>query len=360
MKSAVLYDYGKMKLRDMPKPECGDGDIIIKVKAAGICGGDLHYYKGTLKAGLGELPVILGHEFSGIIAEKGKNVDSYWNIGDRVVSENTGYACGRCPACQTGNFVSCSNRLTIGCSMNGGFSEYVKIPEQILRLYPNCIFKIPENIGFDEATVLEPASNAYKAVVQEGCIMPGDTMVVFGVGALGLMSIQHGKIAGAANIIAIGLSADKANRFELAKKYGATHCIAANEVDNVVSVVNELAGSNGVALTVDAAGAPICMKQAIEITRPIGHVVRIGMDERPYSEGLDIANVKSLTIRGHMGYNTVSWRQCIALAKAGILDLKSIISHHLPLEEYDLGFQLSIAQEATKVILEPEKTAERS
>ena len=353
MKAVVLYDYGKMQLRDVPEPEIGDGDILIKVEAAGICGGDLHYYDGSNTAGLGELPVILGHEFSGTIAKMGKNVDPYWKVGDRVVSENTGYACGYCPACQTGNFVSCSERKTIGCSMDGGFTKYVKIPEQILRLYPNCLFHIPDNIGFDEATVLEPASNAYKAVIQEGCLMPGDTLVVFGVGALGLLTIQHGKIAGAAKIIAIGLSGDKAVRFDMAKKYGATHCIASDEADDVVKMVKEIAGPNGVAVAVDAAGAPVCLHQATEMTRSIGYVVRIGMNDRPYGYGFDDVNVKSLTIRGHMGYNTVSWRQCIALAEAGILDLKSIISHHLPLDEFDKGFQLSIRQEATKVILTP-------
>lgn len=353
MKAAVLYNYGKMELRDVPEPEIGAGDILIKVEAAGICGGDLHYYKGTLKAGLGELPVILGHEFAGTIAQKGKNVDSYWQIGDRVVSENTGYACGHCPACQTGNFVSCSERKTIGCSMDGGFAKYVKIPEQILRLYPNCLFHIPDNIGFDEATVLEPASNAYKALIQEGGLIPGDNLVVFGVGALGLLTIQHGKIAGASKIIAIGLSTDKATRFDMAKKMGATHCIASDETDDVVSLVKEIAGPNGIAVAVDAAGAPICLNQATQMTRSIGRVVRIGMNESPYGYGLDEVNVKSLVIRGHMGYNTVSWRQCISLAEAGILDLKSIISHHMPLDEYDKGFQLSIKQEATKVILTP-------
>lgn len=353
MKAAVLYDYGKMALREVPEPTIGDGDILIKVEAAGICGGDLHYYKGTLKAGLGELPIILGHEFAGTIAKKGKNVDPYWQVGARVVSENTGYACGHCPACQTGNFVSCSERKTIGCSMDGGFTKYVKIPEQILRLYPNCLFHIPDNIGFDEATVLEPASNAYKALIQEGGLIPGDNLVVFGVGALGLLTIQHGKIAGASKIIAIGLSADKAVRFDMASKFGATHCIAADEVDDVVSLVKDIAGPNGIAVAVDAAGAPVCLHQATEMTRSIGRVVRIGMNEAPYGYGLDDVNVKSLTIRGHMGYNTVSWRQCISLAEAGILNLKSIISHHMPLSDYDKGFQLSIKQVATKVILTP-------
>lgn len=237
--------------------------------------------------------------------------------------------------------------------MNGGFTKYVKIPGKILSLYPNCLFKIPDNIGFDEATVLEPASNAYKAVIQEGGLMPGDVVVVFGVGALGLLTIQQAKIAGAAKIIAIGLTGDKAFRFPLAEKFGATQTIAANEVEDIVSLVKEIAGPNGVAIAVDAAGAPTCLHQATQMTRSIGRVVRIGMNDKPYNYGMDEVNVKSLIIRGHMGYNTVSWRQSIALAEAGILDLKSLISHHMPLNEFDRGFQLSLKQEATKVILTP-------
>ncbi len=357
MKAVVLYDTGKTCLRDVPVPVIGDGDILIEVKAAGICGGDLHFYDGSMP-GLGEYPMIMGHEFSGVIAKRGKNVDSFWQCGDRVVSENTGYACGRCPACQTGNFVSCEHRETLGCSMDGGFTNYVRIPEQILRLYPSCLFRIPENLSFAEATVLEPASNAYKALIQEGKIMPGDNLVVFGAGALGLLTVQLGKIAGASKIILVGLSQDKATRFELGKAYGATHCLASNETDDIVAKVKEIAGPDGVAVAVDAAGAPACLHLATQMVRSIGKVIRIGMNDSPYGYGMNDVNVKSLTIRGHMGYNTVSWRNCISLAAAGILDLHTIISHQMPLSDFDKGFELTIKQEATKVILIPSEETE--
>ena len=352
MKAVVLYGKGKTELRDVPVPEIGDGDILLEIKAAGICGGDVHFYDGTMD-GLGGYPMVLGHEFAGVIAKAGKNVDPFWKPGDRVVSENTGYACGRCPACQSGNLVSCEHRETLGCSMDGGFTKYVKIPEQILRLYPNCMFHIPDNLSFEEATVLEPASNAYKAVIQEGGIMPGDNLVVFGAGTLGLMTVQLGKIAGAAKIILIGMSKDKKTRFELGKKLGATHILASDEEPNIVEKVREIAGPDGVAVVVDAAGAPICLNQATQMVRPIGRVIRIGMNDAPYGYGLNDVNVKSITIRGHMGYNTISWRNNISLAAAGILDLKSIISHRMPLSDFNRGFELTISQEATKVILTP-------
>ena len=127
MKAVVKYGYGKgeTELRDVPVPEIGDNDILLEVKAAGVCGIG---YRVLTTAGMKILlnpPVVLGHEFSGIIAEKGKNV-SDWNIGDRVVSDNTGHVCGKCYACGTSNYLVCPDRLGLGYGMDGGFTKYVK------------------------------------------------------------------------------------------------------------------------------------------------------------------------------------------------------------------------------------------
>lgn len=129
MKAVVLEGKGQVAYRDVEKPICGDDDIILEVKACGICGSDLHFYFGRMNP-MGKMPHVMGHEFSGVIAEMGKNVDPYWHVGDRVVSDNTGDACGRCPACSRGNFVACENRGTLGVTMDGGFTKYVKIPRK--------------------------------------------------------------------------------------------------------------------------------------------------------------------------------------------------------------------------------------
>ena len=120
MRGLVLYKCGKTELREVEKPVCGEKDIIIKVESADICGGDVHFYNGSLD--LGSYPIIMGHEFAGTIAEMGPKADSYWKIGDRVVSENTASVCGRCPSCEKGNFVNCASRRTLGCDENGAFT----------------------------------------------------------------------------------------------------------------------------------------------------------------------------------------------------------------------------------------------
>jgi 2-desacetyl-2-hydroxyethyl bacteriochlorophyllide A dehydrogenase len=353
MQALVLYEQGKTELRDVPKPICGERDIIIKVESAAICGGDVHFYNGTLPS-LGSYPIVLGHEFAGTISEMGPKADSYWKVGDRVISENTAAVCGHCPACEKGNFVNCSKRETLGCSVDGAFTQYVKIPGELLAVYPNCLFHLPESIGMEEAPLLEPAANAYMAVVQEGGIMPGENAVVFGAGALGLLSVQMAKIAGAANIILVGMPSDEASRFPCGKKLGATHTLVNGPDLNLAVEIEKICGLSGAALCIDAAGAPSVLKQAVEIVRNDGNVVRIGMNDKPYNYGMNEVNVKSISIIGHMGYNTTSWRNVINLAKMGKLDLKSLISHRLPLSKIKSGFDLLRDQTAIKIVIDPD------
>lgn len=352
MKAVVLCGKGQVEYREVEKPVCGDDDIILEVKACGICGSDLHFYYGRMDP-MGPVPFTMGHEFAGVIAEVGKNVDPCWKAGDRVVSENTGDACGTCAACSKGDFVACAHRETMGCSMDGGFTSYVKIPGKLLKFYKNCLWRIPENLSFQEATLMDPAANGYNAVIQQGGLKAGEIVVVYGVGALGLMSIAAANVGGASKIIAIGMHSDRVSREAIARKYGATHFLASDEEEDMVKRVWEIAGEDGVALTIDAAGHPSITETAIKFTRNEGAIVRIGMSSVPYNCSLDSFALKNIRIMGHMGYNQESWRNCLALAECGKLDLKSIITCELPLEEYHKGFEMSRKQEAAKVVLIP-------
>ncbi len=351
MKGFVLYERGKTALRDVEKPVCGKKDIIIKVESAAICGGDLHFYNGTLD--LGNYPIVMGHEFAGVIAEKGPDADPYWKPGDRVVSENTASVCGRCPACERGNFVNCPERRTLGCDENGAFTQYVKIPGDLLDVYKNCLFRLPESIPMDIAPLLEPAANSYMAVVQEGRLMPGENVVVFGAGALGLLCVQIAAIAGAANIILVGMPSDQKTRFPCGMKLGATHTLINSPDSDIAAQIKNICGNSGATLCIDAAGIPQVLKQALDIVRNDGIIVRIGMNDTSYGYGLNELNVKSVDVMGHMGYNTTSWRNVINLASIGKLDLASLVTHRLPLSEIENGFQLLRRQEAIKILIDP-------
>ena len=337
----------------MEKPICGDEDIILEVKACGICGSDLGFYYGT-KIPMGQVPYTMGHEFAGVIAETGKNADSRWKVGDRVVSDNTGDACGVCPACSRGDFVACQHRKILGCSMDGGFAKYVRIPGRVLRFYRNAVWKIPDNLSFQEATLMDPAANGYNSVIQQGGLKAGENVVVYGAGALGIMSIAAAYIGGAAKIIAVGMHSDRVSREAVARKYGADHFLASDEEEDMASKILEIAGEDGIALTIDAAGHPSITHTAIKFTRPQGKIVRIGSNPAPFDASMDAFKMKNISIIGHMGYNQESWRNCLALAACGKLDLKTIISHEMPISDIHRGFDLSKKQLATKVIIIPE------
>ena len=353
MIALVKYGYqkGETELRSVPVPKIGDDDVLIEVKAAGVCGSDIAFEDGHHE-NIVRPPVVLGHEFSGVIAKVGKNVTD-WKVGDWVVSENTGYVCGKCYACSTADFLSCPERLGIGYGMDGAFTNYVRIPGQIMKIYPNCLMHIPEEMSFEEAAILDPCCNAYMAVVQESHLMPGEYVAVFGVGALGLFSIQAARVAGAAKIIAIGLSSDE-KRMELARKLGATDVLFSDRCD-VVAEVMKITKGDGVALVCDCAGPAVVMQQSMAITRPsVGQIVKIGYNEKPLGFSLDPIIDTAISVKGHFGYNWVSWRNVMNLVVAGKIDMKSMITHHMKVHQFYEAIDLMRKQESIKVILYPE------
>lgn len=354
MKAVVKKGYGPGEVfyEDIPMPAVGDDDVLLKVQAAGICGSDLGLVYGTVEGKTVDYPIVIGHEFAGEICRTGKNVTA-WKIGDRAVSDNTGYVCGNCHACSTGDYLNCAHRKGMGNDMDGGMAEYALIPGQVLAAFPRCLWRIPDNVSYEHASVLDPLCNAYKSIVQEAGLRPGENLVVFGAGALGLFCVQVAAIVGANRIIVVGMSEDKAVRFDIAKKLGATHCIAADEQD-VVAQVAAIAGENGIAAVMDCAGAPIVLRQSIDLLRNGGKIVKIGYSKQPVDFSLDWLALKGLSLIGHMGYDSTSWRNCIALLEAGRVNMEAIISHRLPLSQWQTGFEMVKARQATKVILLPD------
>jgi threonine dehydrogenase-like Zn-dependent dehydrogenase len=353
MKAIVKYGYGarETEIRDVPIPTIDENDVLIEVKAAGVCGSDIAFDDGH-HANLLNPPVILGHEFSGVISKVGAKVTD-WKVGDRVVSDNTGYVCGKCYACSVADYLACPDRLGIGYGMDGGFTKYVKIPGQVLAVFPNTLIKLPQNMSFEEAAILDPCCNAYMAVVQESKFMPGDYAAVFGVGALGQFSIQALRAAGAAKIVAIGLSGDE-QRMELAKKNGATDIIYSDKED-VQTKIDEITKGDKFALVVDCAGVNVVLKLAMEITRTsCGEIVKIGYDEKPVNYSMDPLLDNAISVKGHFGYNWVSWRNVMNLVEAGKMDLKCMISHKMNLSEFRQAFDLVRSKESIKIILYPE------
>jgi threonine dehydrogenase-like Zn-dependent dehydrogenase len=314
----------------------------------------LHFYSGGFKGpdGLNK-EFIAGHEFAGVISEVGENIRGDWKVGDRVVTDNTAGACGVCSSCAKGHFVNCSQRKTLGLGTDGGFAKYVRIPGEILALNPNSIFHLPDNMDFAAATVLEPAANAYRVIVQEAQVKPGETVVVYGPGPIGLMCVQIAKIVGAAKIILVGQSIGRDVRSKIGLQYGATHWIENDHGVDIKEQIAEIAGEGGVDVVIDAVGHPIILPEALDIVKNEGIVIRAGLNEKPVAESINTITVKAVKLFGHMGYDTECWKNCIRLVKVGLLDLNTIVTHQLKLEDWEEGFKRSIDNSAGKVVLIP-------
>jgi len=342
-------EFGTYKFIDIPEPECGDDDVILEIKAAAICGADMKHF--NVDNGSNEFGSVRGHEFSGEIIKVGKNVKE-WKVGQRVVSDNTAHVCGHCPACMRGDYLLCSEHVNLGLGYgySGGFTKYTKIPGEILKIHPQAIWEIPENVSYEEAAVMDPVANAYKALAQQSSLLPGENAVIFGTGPLGLFSVQIARVMGAANIIMVGLQEDTKVRFSVAQQVGATACVNGS-VEDVVARCHEICGEkDSIGLVVDCAGANISLKQGLEMLRNNGELVRVGMGFKPLDFSINDISMRNISIIGHQAYDTVSWANSLQLLKKGMVQVKPLITHRLGLSEWEKGFKAMASKEAIKVI----------
>ncbi|SCJ44918.1 Sorbitol dehydrogenase [uncultured Clostridium sp.] len=352
MLSVVRYGLGKgeVELREVPIPQIGEGDVLLRVHSAGLCGSDINTYMGR---GSGKtVPLIMGHEFAGTVAAVGRRV-TRWKEGDRVVSDNTGAVCGSCYACMQGEYLQCPNRLGLGGAIDGGFAEYVRIPEQALSPFPNCLWRVPDDMPLEVAAILDPPSNGYNAVIQQGGLIAGETVAVMGVGPLGLGGIGAASAAGASKVIALVRASTSALHREAARKMGATHIIETDTQDARAEVLR-LTDGEGVAITNNCAGPASTFPLCVDITRNGGKIVMTGYDwEHPLNHEITTMTDRNISLVGHMGYNPTSWRNVIRLIEAGKLDIRPMITHELPLKDFHEGVRLMQSRQAIKVIFHP-------
>lgn len=341
---------GSYRFIDVAEPVCGPDDVIMEVKAAAICGSDMKHYQ--VENGTEEFGSIRGHEFAGQITEVGENVTD-WHVGQRIVSDNTGHVCGKCTACMSGDFLLCPERLNLGTGYptSGGFTKYCRIPGEILKIHPQAIWEIPEEVSYEEAAVLDPICNAYKAVAQESNLLPGENIVIFGAGTLGLLCVQMAKIMGALNIVMVAREVDTKVRVPVAMQLGATHFVNSTTED-VVSRCHEICGGpDSIGLIVDCTGAPESLKLGLDILRNNGQFMRVGMSVKPLNFDINAISKRNLDIHGHQAYNSISWKNGIQLLKSGKIQIKPLITHRFGLSEWEKGFAAISNKEAIKVIL---------
>ena len=317
MDAIRMVESGKpLELQRIPIPSAGDEDVLVRVRAAGICHSDAHYRAG--RSSMGMLPITLGHEVAGEVEWVGANVTNV-KAGDSVCLHYN-ISCGNCDYCKRGNEQFCTTVKMIGHHIDGGYAEYIAVPAR------NAI-PLPEEISFEEGATLMCASATAFHALQRGRLKNGETVAVFGVGGLGLSAIQLAKALGAVEVYAVDIKRDK---LELASEYGAIP-IDASRVD-AVDEIRKLTRSKGVDVALEMIGLPATMKQTIESLGVLGRAVIVGLSQIP----LEIHPYQTLIgyeaeIIGSNDHLLQELPLLIDMARRKILDTSRVVSQRIPL-----------------------------
>lgn len=339
-KTAKGEGYLALSEADIPHPKADE--VLIEIKAAGICGTDVHILHDQYPYWP---PVILGHEFSGQIVEVGKQVSGY-RVGERVVGEPHTLACGKCELCRTGYMQLCASKRSIGWGIHGAFARYMVLPEKLLH-------HIPDTMSFDEAALVEPTANVVQDVIERGRVQANDFVAVSGPGPIGLLAMMAARAAGASQVALIGVQADVQVRLAIGRELGADHIIVA-DAENAAERIGELTAGRGADVVVEASGAPAAIVSSVGMVRRLGRIVVIGMTGREQiSFPWDAAIWKMCTIIFNLSTGYSSWEKAIGLIAAGKIDAARLITHRMPLTEWQGAFAAAEKGAALKALLVP-------
>lgn len=325
MKALVMHEYKHLSYEDVQKPVPAKGEVLIRLKACSVCGSDVHGFDGS--TGRRRPPVIMGHEASGIIEAVGDGVKNH-KPGDRVTFDSTIY-CNECEMCKAGNVNLCSDRRVLGVSCEeynqpGCFAEYISLPEYIL-------YDIPSNVSYVQAAMIEPLSVAYHAATRTR-INKGDSVVLFGIGTIGLLTLQVVKSFGASQIIACDIDD---SRLELAKKNGATDCINTKDSEALKKILALSRGGAGIDIAIDATGIQATAEMCIRSVRLDGRVILIGNVAPSITFPLQYVVTHQISLFGSCA-SAGEYPQCLELISSGKVEVDSMISKIVPLKDGNL------------------------
>jgi L-iditol 2-dehydrogenase len=343
MIAAFLEGPRRVALRQVPVPAPATDRILVRVRAVGVCGSDVHYYQhGRMGPFAPTEPLVLGHESAGEVVACGPTVRGF-APGDRVALE-PGIPCGACEPCKRGRYNLCESVYFMGSAPNqhGAFREY-------LDWDPKMAYPLPERVSFEEGALLEPLAAASYAV-RRGDVRPGQSVAVYGCGPVGLLIAAMARLAGAAQVLACDTAPE---RLRKALAYGATGVVDARTAD-FPALVREATGGAGADVVIEAAGAPACHRQALEIATRGGTVVFVGwLADGELALDLHAIGARELTVKGMFRYRNV-YPEAIRLLSAGRIDLKGLITARYPLSRIvdALDEALARAPGTLKVMIE--------
>lgn len=329
-----------VKVMDMPKPKIGPQDVLVQVKATGLCYSDVSIMKNTY---VGKkpvpIPVILGHEGAGVVAEVGKEVEGL-KPGDRVAFEAL-YGCGHCIMCKKGQKNMCLFWNHLGITRDGTFAEYVSVPGTLVH-------KISEHVSFADAALLEPLGLAVRSLENVRPVL-GESAVIIGPGSVGLLHLMALRAWGAGKIILIGIEKDK-KRFEIAESLGADRCVYADKEDAVKAVLEET-GGYGADIVIETASHPVVWESLLDFAAPRARVSVFGL--YPEAKMKPIALIrKGITLLGDVAMLTHHYLTGLNWLETRKVSPSKLVTRRFPLEGVEEAMQIFYGGETVKVLFE--------
>lgn len=343
MKALVLLDYNRLSYQDTPEPKAGPDEVLVAVKACGICGSDVHGMDGS--TGRRRPPIIMGHEASGTIAAVGDGVKD-WKPKDRVTFDSTIY-CGVCHFCRRGEINLCDRRRVLGVScedyrQNGAFAEFVAVPQRIL-------YRVPEPLPFEHAALVEPFAIALHAVRRSPPTL-NDAVVVIGAGMIGLALVEALSQTGCGKLVVVDVAAD---RLKLAATLGATETVNSAKADPA-RAISDLTNGRGADMAFEAVGVSATVDLALRSVRKGGWVTLVGNVAPKIDFPLQVAVTRELTLHGSCA-SRGEYPACLEMLARGALKAEPLVSAVAPLAEGASWFERLYRKEAglLKVVLKP-------
>lgn len=336
----VASGVGQVELRDIPEPEVGPGQVKIKVQAAGICGTDLHIYKDEFRSWP---PVVLGHEVAGEVVAVGAGAEGV-PLGQRVTTETYFSTCGQCRYCRTGRANLCLNRRSIGSAVNGGFTNYVVVPFR--NVHP-----LPDSVDYRAGALTEPLACVVHAVLTTPTVSPGDVAVIAGPGAIGLLTLQVVKAAGATAVV-LGTNGDE-QRLALAKQLGADYVVNVQQGDAAALVAAITTEGLGADVVYECSGAGPAAQQLLTLARRGARYVQIGLFGKPVAWDLDQICFRELIVTGSNASVPSAWLRALQLLESGLVRTAPLITADYEVTDWKAAFSGFEQKTAIKTLLIP-------
>ncbi|UCB51443.1 MAG: alcohol dehydrogenase catalytic domain-containing protein [Deltaproteobacteria bacterium] len=347
MKGAVLMGPNQLEVKEVPTPQPGPMEVLLRVDSCACCSTDVALMNNPLPGQPPYGAFIPGHEYAGTVAALGETVDEI-KVGARVAVE-AHLGCMRCRNCRVGNYTACLNYGTIkhranGMTSNGGFAQYV-----VNNI--NTVHPIPDHIDFDEASLITNLGCVLYGFQTVGGYVAGDRVAVIGPGPLGLISSQVAKTLGAEKVYLIGT---RASRLNVGAKTGADRVINVHEEDPVAIILNET-GEVGVDLVVESSGAKDAPMMAIKMVKPMGKILMLGIPHEPVLVDFEDLLMKNKSIHTVRGEGWANVARAVSLLGSGKVSLKPYVTHSFPLEQITTAFETFVKRigGAVKVIVKP-------